>query len=232
MNEQEVPIKFTIPVDICKSQPNGSPDEDKRWIQGVASTEALDLSREIVMQNGIDTSHFLQYGFFNDDHKPGAEFKIGEPTVCKVTPNGLWVKGFLYKDNPRADVYWNAMQSMKKSGSKRRVGFSVQGIVKKRDNKVITSCMLQDVALTMSPMNPTTWAEIVKSFNGCSWSVTNAEVITPESIDRDIKEALVKDTSYADGFAGTTPAESVEFLIRKGHSLETAIEVVSMVFKI
>ena len=46
---------FFIPVEISK----GYKDDEGDWIiEGIASTEHLDLQKEIVNQNGIDFSYF------------------------------------------------------------------------------------------------------------------------------------------------------------------------------
>lgn len=112
---------------LVKGGKQGADKTGKRWIQGIASTDGRDLQGEIVNQNGIDFSYFLKHGFFNDDHQKGPEHKVGQPTEAKLTKNGLWVKGFLFKEHARADHYWELMRALEASGSDRKVGFSIQG---------------------------------------------------------------------------------------------------------
>lgn len=158
---------------IVKGGEKGADKSGKRWIQGIASTDGRDLQGEIIEQNGIDFSYFLQHGYFNDDHKP---IKVGEPTEAKLTKNGLWVKGFLYKtpegEPPsEADRYWNLMNQMKESGSNRKVGFSIQGKVLRREGKTIKKCWIQEIAITTQPVNTATWAEIAKSLSTQKWDL-------------------------------------------------------------
>jgi len=165
---------------IVKGGEKGADKSGKRWIQGIASTDGRDLQGEIVNQNGIDFSYFLKHGFFNDDHKPGPEHKIGQPTEAKITKNGLWVKGFLFKNpipNPTpeqktaADKYWDLMQEIEASGSDRKVGFSIQGKVLRRNGNIIEKCWIQDIAITTQPVNTATWAEIAKSLSSQKWDL-------------------------------------------------------------
>lgn len=162
-----VPAKMVV----VKGGEKGADKSGKRWIQGIASTDARDLQGEIVSQGGIDFSHFLKEGYFNDDHKPGPDAKIGQPTEAKLTKNGLWVKGFLFKDKKRADEYWELMNSLEASQSDRKVGFSIQGKVTRREGNRIEKCWIQDIAITTQPVNTTTWAEIAKSLNAQKWDL-------------------------------------------------------------
>ena len=92
MNET-LNFNFWVPISKAKSTDKGG----ARIIEGIASTPHTDLQNEKVAQNGINYDYFLKHGYFNWDHKPGAENKIGEPWEVKVTPKGLYVKGIIYK---------------------------------------------------------------------------------------------------------------------------------------
>lgn len=159
---------------------DGADSEGRRWIQGIASTSDRDLQGEIVDQNGIDFSYFLQHGYFNNDHKPGFENKVGEPTEAKITKNGLWVKGFLYNGHKIADSIWELIHAQNKSNSRRRIGFSIQGKVKRRDGSKIKECWIQDIAVTPCPVNTSTWAEIAKSLSAQTWDFEKSN--TPNNI--------------------------------------------------
>lgn len=172
-NQDKDTFNFFIPItSFQKSEGEGKDKKDgKRWIQGVASTDDLDLQGETVVQSGIDTGYFLEHGYFNDDHKAGPENKVGEPTECRITKAGLWVKGFLYKGKERADYWWEHLNSLEQSEATRKAGFSIQGKVMRRAGSSITKCWLQDIAITASPVNTSTWAEIVKSLSKERWCV-------------------------------------------------------------
>lgn len=148
-----------------------SDKEGRRIIQGIASTDDTDLQGEVVIQKGIDYSYFMRHGFLNDDHKEGPEHKVGEPLECRITPAGFWIKAMLYKGKERADFWWEHITALKNNDSSRKVGFSIQGKVLRREGKTIHKCWLQDVAITASPVNTSTWAEISKSLNSEKWCV-------------------------------------------------------------
>lgn len=183
-NTYEEDFQFFMPAQpILKA---GKDDKDgKRWIQGIASTNARDLQGEVVVQDGIDFNYFLRNGYFNDDHKDGPEHKVGEPTKCKVTKDGLWVKGFLYKSEKqqRSGHYWDLIQAQNAEGdSQRNVGFSIQGKVLKRKGNVIERCWIQDVAITTAPINARTWAEVVKSLSASDWEADEEEKETDKAL--------------------------------------------------
>lgn len=192
---------------IVKGGENGADKTGKRWIQGIASTDGRDLQGEILEQNGIDLTYFLKHGYFNDDHKAGPEFKVGQPTEAKLTKNGLWVKGFLFK-NPtgaesRADHYWQLMNELAASGSDRKVGFSIQGKVIRRNGTKIEKCWIQDIAITTQPVNTATWAEIAKSLSTQKWDIVkDAEEKKPTE-----EEETTKKTMSA---GGATSVESLD----------------------
>jgi hypothetical protein len=169
MNET-LNFNFWVPISKARSTDDGK----CRIIEGIASTPHTDLQSENVTQKGINFDYFLNHGYFNWDHKPGAENKIGEPWEVKVTPKGLYVKGMLYKGKKVADAVWEHINSLSKNiGSKRKVGFSLQGKTVQRHGKKILKCWIQDVAITTAPINYNTYLDIVKAFDGYSWENTD-----------------------------------------------------------
>lgn len=233
---------FFMPVEsVTKS----TSKDGRRMIQGIASTDARDLQGEIVLPNGIDYAYFLKHGYINDDHKDGPEHKVGEPTDCQVTSKGLWLKGFLYKGKERSDHWWEHINTLENSGSKRRVGFSIQGKVLRRDGQTIVKCWLQDVAITASPVNTNTWAEVVKSLAAQSWCLHpwdpvckggccscngdeeeegkalsaggQGQVLMPESLEGNAKVQTFKSSAHI------SFDEAVTFLVKsRGYSHRTA----------
>lgn len=206
--EQVDTFKFWLPAQLVKS---GKTSDGKRWIQGIASTETRDLQGEVVAQKGIDTSYFLKHGHFNNDHKPGTENKVGEPTECKITKDGLWVKGFIWEGKKAADDIWEHFNALNKSGSRRKMGFSIEGKVLQRNGNIIEKCWIQDIAITPAPVNTTTFAEVVKSLNARKWDLEKAaeasgNPMATESLDSEEKEEISK---------GLTFSEAVEFIQAK-----------------
>lgn len=159
-------FSFWVPMHISKAatktEKNG---KKRRWIQGIASTKDVDLQLETVEQYGIDFSYFLKYGYFNNDHKPGFENKVGQPTECRATKEGLWTKGYLFENHKIADDIWELAISLEASQSDRKLGFSIQGKVQRRAGRKIIKCWIQDVAITAAPINTNTWLDVIKSIN-------------------------------------------------------------------
>lgn len=185
-------FKFWVPAQaVTISKAEKGKKNSKRWIQGIASTDQTDLQGESVNQTGIDFSYFLKHGYFNNDHKSGFEHKVGEPTECKVTKQGLWVRGFLYDNHKIADEIWNLMHSQETTdGARRKVGFSIEGKVKRRNGKKIEACWIQDIAITPAPINTASWAEIAKSLSAQPWN----EVNTNQNFESEsVKKSLTLD---------------------------------------
>lgn len=147
--------------------------DDKRLIEGIASTEDADLQAEKVIQKGIDITYFVKHGNLNWDHKSEPQYVIGEPLECTQTLQGLYVKGLLYKNHKVADGVWELANAMEKSGGTRRLGFSIQGKVLRRQDggsvKTIEACWLQAIAVTANPINTHTFLDIVKALNEETW---------------------------------------------------------------
>lgn len=155
-------FSFWLPMLLEKSE-STTTKTGRRVIQGIASTSHEDLQKENVDQRGIDFSYFLKYGYYNNDHKPGFENKVGQPLECRVDPKGLWTKGFLFKEHKVADAIWELALALEASQSERKLGFSIQGKVLRRAGQRILSCWVQDIAITAAPINTNTWFDIVKS---------------------------------------------------------------------
>lgn len=140
----------------------------RRLIQGVASTPDRDSHNETVVMSGLDTTYLYRFGKFNWEHRKGPEDIIGEPTEGEITPARFFVKGFLYSGLPRADAAWALLQATKEL-EKPAVGFSVEGKVLERDKKDlrrVIRALVVNIAITANPVNPNTYADVVKSFAG------------------------------------------------------------------
>jgi hypothetical protein len=156
-------FKFIMPAEIEKSK-------DGDWkVAGLASTSSVDRQGEIIVPSGIDATPIAKgHGFFNFDHDNSPESTIGALDGYTKTPTGLYVSGRLFKNHARAKAVYEIMSSLNK-GDKGRVGMSVEGKVIERDPKnptIIKRCLIKNVALTFSPVNQDTYADIVKSMTG------------------------------------------------------------------
>ena len=191
----------------------GEDADGKRWIEGIASDDGEDLQGEKVVQKGLDVDYFVRRGFFNWDHQDvvavkggtGVERlaigKIGEPTVAQLTPQGLFVKGFLYRGNPLADAAWELARSLEASGASRRLGFSIQGKTLRKDGNRIAKAWIQDVAITPAPVNPRTYLDVCKGLG-----------TTAEELGKALSTGYAKgeDAPAAEGEGGALRPESLE----------------------
>lgn len=182
-------FEFWVPLAISKANGDASKDTTKRWVEGIASTEDRDLQDETVFQRGIDFSYFLEHGYYNNDHKPGFENKVGQPLQAKVTPEGLWTKGFLFQNHKVADAIWELAHALITSNAARRLGFSIQGKVLRRAGKRILKCWVQDIAITAAPINTHTWLDVVKSLSAVPaemWCESASGLLMPADVQHAI----------------------------------------------
>jgi hypothetical protein len=161
-------FNFWLPMEIAKADPKDKKKGKRRLIQGIASTTDEDLQKEVVEQRGIDFTYFLKYGYYNNDHKPGFENKVGQPLECRVTSKGLWTRGFLFNNHRIADSIWELANALEASQADRKLGFSIQGKVTRRAGRRIMKCWIQDIAITAAPINTNTWFDVVKSLAALS----------------------------------------------------------------
>lgn len=167
-----VPIEDT---DLLKSV---EVDANGDWIvQGVMTSDVKDEEEDSITPEGMDCSYFLTKGWIKYEHGNSPNQFIGEPLEVRVgqfthptlqkSVNGIYVKGRLFQNRELAKQAVTAIEDLKKSHTKRTMGWSIEGGVKERDRKTgkILKSVLRNVVLTMNPVNTMTWAELAKSFS-------------------------------------------------------------------
>lgn len=171
MLNKDSDFNFFVPIDdenIVKAKPkDGDGKYDDLIIQGVASDNSEDTDNEMIEPGGIILDRFLTMGFLNYDHmaKSDPSYLIGEPISAKVVNGKLIVKGKLYGHNPLARSVYNTIKMLKKSGSTRKLGWSIEGKSLERspmNPKRITKALLTGIAITPNPKNANSYADIVK----------------------------------------------------------------------
>jgi len=161
-------FNFFLPIDIEKGKIDKKTGKKVMKISGIASTNDVDTDNEILEPEGFDLSHFMNSGFINYNHNAKSSPKaiVGEPTEgTRIENNKLIVEGTLYDDNPLSHEIYNLAETLKKSGSKRRLGFSIEGKPLMKDPinpKRITKAIISGVAITPCPKNHNTVMDIVK----------------------------------------------------------------------
>lgn len=159
-------FKFFVPIDSFEKAKD---DNGKRImkIKGVASTTDEDTDGEFMDPNGFQLDYFTDYGFLNWHHqvKNNPLAIVGEPTKAVIKNNQFHVEGFLYDENPLAKQIYDLGEVLQKSSKKRRLGFSIEGKALERDilnKKRVTKACITGLAITPTPKNAQTLAEIVK----------------------------------------------------------------------
>lgn len=200
-----------VPIEDTELMKSIEVDENGDYIvQGVMTSEDKDEEDDSITPDGMDCSYFLTKGWIKYEHGNNPNQFIGEPIEVRVgrfdhptlqkSVNGIFVKGRLFARRKLAQEAVQAMQDLQKSHTKRRMGWSIEGNVKERCHKTgkILKSVLRNVVLTMNPVNPTTWAELAKSF------AKNHEVEVDMDVDMDVEKSM--DT---DAIAEVTP-QSIE----------------------
>ena len=163
-------FNFFIPAEF-EFEKAGSGDKNDRYknmiVQGVASTNDIDLDQQILEPSGFVLDSFLSTGLINYEHqaKNTPKAYIGEPLEATVKDNKFFVKGRLWEKSPLARDLYDTVEVMKSSNSKRKLAWSIEGVPLMKDphnpNR-ITKAMISHVALTFAPKNGNTYADIVK----------------------------------------------------------------------
>lgn len=178
---------FYLPVELDKS--------GKEWkIRGLASTADIDDQNEVVAQDGLDIAHLRNgLGLFNYDHAKGPENIIGQITNANKSDQGLFVEGYLFDQQPKAQAIKNIMGSLNK-GNERRVKMSIEGKVLKRKGNKILRAKVHNVALTMNPVNTNTYAEFMKSF-ATKEDVSPGEEVNSSSVSQNDEPEVTSSAS-------------------------------------
>jgi hypothetical protein len=215
-------------------------------IRGIVSTEHRDKEGEIVLQDGLDFSEFLEEGYFNDNHSKGtgSGAVLGYPSSIKksVTRDGKKchiVDGLLYKKVPAAREIHALGCAMQEDPAKARsLGFSLQGGIEDRsgprriakqqkDGSVVwvgdtvKKAVVRHVAITHCPVNPKTQMEALTKALMAGGAV-EAPAASPG-------EGFPLRTESLDGKKKRTKREAIEWLMKsRGISREAAKRVYAL----
>lgn len=191
-------FSFGLPLDVVKSE---NPETENEWrIGGYASTSTEDRQGDEIIQKGLDFSDFVNFGWFNHDHDNTKIVGYPDKSKCRLDSHGFYVEGTLLKGVELAKSIWETAVALKKSGAPRKLGFSVEGkVLKRNDLGQIIKAKIYNVAVTANPVNPTcTWDALVKSFTDQTTDIdhytveksleagygnSNGSVLIPESLE-------------------------------------------------
>lgn len=156
-------FQFSVPMDVVKSEDE---PEDEMRIGGYASTSDEDRQGDVIIQKGLDYSDFVNYGFFNYDHKSDKVLGYPDKDRCHIDKHGFYVEGTLLHGSELAKSIWDTALELKRTNAPRHLGFSIEGKVLSRNSLgKIVKAKIYNVAITYNPVNPNaTWDALVKSF--------------------------------------------------------------------
>jgi hypothetical protein len=187
---------------IEKSEDNDN--HNSRKIKGIMSTQRKDRQGEVLLSKGLDFEEFLHQGHFNDNHSQDTSAIIGYPESVQyhndlssfgVKAPGWTCEGYVLKGTKRADAIWELARALQDVPN-RKLGFSVEGKVSRREDKTIKEAKIRNVAITNCPVNTDcTWEIFEKSFHDSDMAKSlmaggMGQVLATESLDSDVKKVL------------------------------------------
>jgi len=218
MNKQDDKYNYFIPIEIDLEKSGekvGDAKYDSMYIKGMASDMTMDTDDELLDPNGYDLNRFVNYGFLNYEHqvKNSPKAVIGEPTKAFVRNGEMFLEGKLYKESELARDLYDTAIMLKKSGSKRRVGFSIEGKALERDAinpKRITKALITNCAITFTPKNKNTFMDIVKG--------------TYDELFKEVEPEIEKSESPNGGeqylIDITNPETGMRYMVKKDFSIK------------
>lgn len=181
-------FNFLIPIDdeLLEKAAALPLDDESRYdnmiLFGEASDDSEDIEGEILEPQGYVIDRFLESGYINYEHlaKRSPKFIIGEPIEAKIVGNKFMVKAKLWKDSQVARDLYDKVLEMKRSGSKRRPAWSIEGksLLKDPINpKRIKRALITNIAVTFNPVNGNSWADIAKGTQKQDFIETEYDVV-------------------------------------------------------
>jgi hypothetical protein len=206
----ETDFKIWLPeVDVIEKGEEEKEAFNSRQIFGVMSTSRKDRQGENVLAKGLEISQFLKNGHFNDNHSQETSAIIGYPEEAfyksdiilddGTLTDGYVCRGYILKGTKRADGIWELAKALQDTPKK--LGFSIEGKVERRQNKIIEKAIIRNVAITNCPVNAdATWEVMEKSFYNEEMAMkslsagyatsgqTGGGALASESLDSNVKD--------------------------------------------
>jgi len=233
-------FQFHVPVEFIKGT------DGRRVVRGFVTTEHKDREEETLLQDGLDFSDFMRYGWFNDNHSKATSGAIGWPTLLEKRSytdgkKGHYVEGELLRDYGPADQIWQLQEALIRNGAPRKLGFSVEGAIEERTGpggKVITKAKVRNVAITPNPINPYAGMETVTKALMAGADIASPGAVEGGGFPLRAESLDGAPTSVTTGPKKTgkkkrkqkrrTAGEAVDHLMERGYSLELACRVVQL----
>lgn len=144
-------------------------------IEGIASSEIADEDEDEINQDGLDWSYFIGkgarkgHGLILLEHPVGVINSIGHPVAVQRTKivsevtgkevEATKVVGDLWLEDKLGAHTFKKARVMKRAGNQRKLGFSIEGGVSKREGRKIMKAKVKWLAVTAAPRNHDSWWE-------------------------------------------------------------------------
>ncbi len=197
-------VNFWLEGGIQKSL--GENGEEEFYFQGMASDNTEDRQGQTLEPSGFRITNFLEKGFVNWHHKAtdSPDNIIGEPVSAEVIDDKFFVKVKLYPEMEKAKGLIELADALKKSNSKRKLGFSIEGnpIGQDKKDKRIKNLEITGLAITHKPVNRNTYAQIVKGETENLYIPIEEDEVLAEvekSMNTDSTRPLIRESLEGDG---------------------------------
>lgn len=131
-------------------------DEDKKIVEGFATTESVDSQGEVVKLSAIKKAlpEYMKYANLREMHQWSA---VGKTIAAKADEKkkGLWIRGKIIDETA-----WEKVKA------KVYNGFSIGGVVGKKIGNIIHELALNEISLVDRPANPKAMFTMVKIKEG------------------------------------------------------------------
>jgi len=159
--------KFDVYLPFDKVSKSEDSETSNIIVSGWASTSKRDLQGEIIDSHGINASYLISDGFVDYEHD--RDKVIGYPTDNSYVDQekGLFVEAELFGNDDNVKNIMKLYSNLKEAKAPRHLGFSIEGIVKDRDDtdeNIVRDVNITGVAVTKNPANTdATWEILQKS---------------------------------------------------------------------
>lgn len=181
-------FKFYVPIDIQKANNK----EGKLILEGLAGDGGKDAQGENLDYSAFDISRMF---YVNWEHSKEPSDVVGVISEKKIQKGKIFLRTELFEDNPKSRDIYALAKNLEKYGQ--TLGYSVEGKVLERDpinSNIVRKAELYGVAICKVPVNPVTYAQIVKSMTSQNeeeiekMDVDSVSPLLPESVEKKKKE--------------------------------------------
>jgi hypothetical protein len=168
------PNRLTLEAEGVSKGGKGKPKLGR--IVGIANSEAVDEDGDEIDQEGLSWDYFIGKGgpatgsgLIIFEHPVGILNTVGYPTKVELVTVKSQITGKMVKaTRVEADIYledklgravFKKARVMQRAGGQRKLGFSIEGGVQRRQGKKVLKARVKWLAITAAPRNHDSWWE-------------------------------------------------------------------------